>query len=79
VIILTQINEENFVTEITKKLLEQLEEPIEVNKHQYRLGASIGVSIYPKHGCNLADLMDKADQAMYRVKQQGRHGYKLYG
>lgn len=78
VVILTQIKEENYVAEIAEKLLKQLEIPIDVDGHQYNLGASIGVSIYPQHGYDFADLMDKADQAMYKVKHDGRHGYRLY-
>ncbi|WP_232199258.1 diguanylate cyclase [Thioalkalivibrio sp. ALE20] len=35
--------------------------------------ASIGVAFYPEHGETLADLIAAADQAMYRVKGQGRN------
>jgi len=78
VIILTQIEEENYVAEITQKLLQQLKLPIDAAGKQYFLGASIGVSLYPQDGNDLADLIDKADKAMYSVKQSGRHGYKQF-
>jgi len=44
----------------------------------YELGASIGVSMHPLHGKELAELLDKADKAMYQVKQQGRNGYRFF-
>jgi diguanylate cyclase (GGDEF)-like protein len=37
-----------------------------------RLSASFGVSLYPDHGQNPQDLMQKADQAMYSVKERGK-------
>lgn len=37
-----------------------------------RLSASFGLSLYPDHGDNPQDLMQKADQAMYSVKEQGK-------
>ena len=36
------------------------------------LSASFGVSVYPDHGENPQDLMQKADQAMYSVKEHGK-------
>ena len=37
-----------------------------------RLSASFGVSLYPDHGQNPQDLMQKADQAMYSIKESGK-------
>jgi diguanylate cyclase (GGDEF)-like protein len=34
---------------------------------------SVGVASYPSDGGNLEVIMDKADKAMYRAKQQGRN------
>ncbi len=36
------------------------------------LSASFGVSVFPDHGENPQDLMQKADQAMYSVKEHGK-------
>lgn len=78
VVIATQIEQEQYVQEIAAKLLKQLQQPVEVDGHSYELGASIGVSLHPRHGQELAELLEKADSAMYQVKQQGRNGYRLY-
>ncbi len=37
-----------------------------------RIGASIGISLYPQHGDSLEVLMDHADAALYQAKDQGR-------
>lgn len=78
VVIATQIEQEQYVQEIAAKLLKQMQQPVEIDGHSYELGASIGVSLHPRHGLELAELLEKADSAMYQVKQQGRNGYRLY-
>jgi len=78
VVIATQIEQEQYVQEIAAKLLKQLQQPVEIDGQSYELGASIGVSLHPRHGQELAELLEKADSAMYQVKQQGRNGYRLY-
>ncbi len=37
-----------------------------------RLSASLGLSLYPDHGKEPQELMQKADQAMYSVKVRGK-------
>jgi diguanylate cyclase (GGDEF)-like protein len=45
--------------------------------HNVRLTASLGVSCYPQHGSTPQDLIQKADQAMYSVKEQGKDAVEL--
>lgn len=42
------------------------------------LGASIGCAFVPKHGVDFKELYKKADEALYTVKQNGKHGYSVY-
>ncbi|MEJ2407520.1 MAG: diguanylate cyclase [Candidatus Thiodiazotropha sp.] len=39
---------------------------------EHRIGASIGISLYPVDGKRLELLINRADQAMYRAKRSGR-------
>jgi len=78
VVIGTQLENENQAHAVARKLLLQLTRHIEINGAKYALGASIGVSLYPRHGTNLPDLIQCADQAMYRVKRNGKSGYEIY-
>ena len=43
------------------------------------LGASIGAVAVPDEGTDFSELYRKADKALYRVKQNGKHGYAFYG
>ena len=42
------------------------------------LGASIGCVFAPTEGKDFLTLFKKADKALYDVKQNGKHGYKIY-
>ncbi|TXH96814.1 MAG: GGDEF domain-containing protein [Rheinheimera sp.] len=54
VVIATQIEQEEYVQEIAAKLLKQMQQPVVIDGHSYELGASIGVSLHPRHGQELA-------------------------
>lgn len=45
--------------------------------HEFYLGASIGIAIYPEHGDDIDTLLSRADVAMYRAKNSGQ-GYLFY-
>ncbi|MFC1919629.1 diguanylate cyclase [Chloroflexota bacterium] len=55
------------------RLCEMLEhEPIEVvPAKKIKLGASIGISVYPENGKTIEDLIQQADIAMYQAKARG--------
>ena len=42
------------------------------------LGASIGCAFVPMSGTDFAELYQKADKALYGVKQNGKHGYGIF-
>lgn len=43
-----------------------------VSGHAIRVGASMGVVLFPAHGSTVEELLAKADVAMYRAKSAGR-------
>lgn len=79
IVIATQLEAPHHAKEIAEKLLKQLQLPIQIGKDQCELGASIGVSLYPDHGQEVGELIDKADKAMYQVKTSGKNGYLFFG
>lgn len=42
------------------------------------LGASIGAVLSPNEGTDFHTLYEKADQALYEIKEHGKHGYALF-
>lgn len=43
------------------------------------LGISMGVVMVPDQGTDFQTLFKMADNALYKVKQNGKHGYQIYG
>jgi diguanylate cyclase (GGDEF)-like protein len=48
---------------------------LRIDYHQYKLHVtiSLGVAAFPQHGTNGEEVLNRADQAMYRAKQAGRN------
>jgi len=78
IVIGTQLENPDQAYDIAKKLLDQLTAQIAAGGSSYALGASIGISLYPIHGTKLAELIERADSAMYQVKRNGKSGYVIY-
>ncbi|MFY7864709.1 diguanylate cyclase domain-containing protein [Roseateles sp.] len=66
------------VAAIAEKLLNGLTAPIAYEGHQLQLGASIGMGRYPQDGHTRAEIMAKADKAMYEAKAVGQGGVRFY-
>jgi len=54
---------------VAEHLHKALEEPFMLDKGSYRVGASVGVAVYPDHGDDVSTLFKRADIAMYVTKQ----------
>jgi diguanylate cyclase (GGDEF)-like protein len=55
------------------ELLEALAEPFCIEGQEIRIGASIGVSLFPDHGVSSVLLLQNADSAMYAAKRAGKN------
>lgn len=64
---------------VARKILSALTAPFCIKGHDCTIGASIGISLYPADGSDVETLLNKADRAMYRVKQSGSGGLALCG
>ncbi|WP_370051830.1 EAL domain-containing protein [Neptunomonas sp.] len=56
---------------IAQGLIQQLSQPVEVGSQSFKLGGSVGISIYPNDGMTSDDLLRQADIAMYDAKEKG--------
>ena len=64
--------------QVAQKLLKIISEPYLIAQYNLLVTASIGIALYPDDGADLETLSRRADTAMYRVKQEGRDGYRLF-
>lgn len=65
--------------QIAEKIRKSLSVPVSTPQWTAPVTASIGIAIYPTDGNDAESLLNNADRAMYRSKQQGRNKVRLFG
>jgi diguanylate cyclase (GGDEF)-like protein/PAS domain S-box-containing protein len=63
---------------VAQKILAAFEAPFVIDHHELRIGAAVGISIYPQDGFDTETLLRLSDIAMYRAKKTGVDGYAYY-
>ena len=64
--------------QVAEKLMQNISSPYQSDHAELIMTASIGIALYPDDGQDLETLSSRADTAMYRVKQEGRHGFHFF-
>ncbi|QDQ87347.1 EAL domain-containing protein [Alcaligenaceae bacterium SJ-26] len=72
IVVLPDIGSLDNARRLAVKLLARLGMPIRVNEYEFRITASLGISLAPDHATDSAALMMYADMAMYEAKRRGR-------
>jgi diguanylate cyclase (GGDEF)-like protein len=60
------------------RLLAAMTAPFHIDEHELLLSASVGISLHPEHGTELAMLQEHADKAMYVAKSEGRNQFAIF-
>ena len=55
--------------QVAEKISAMFVDPICIGGHKINTGVSIGIALYPENGRDSAELIQKADEAMYRAKR----------
>lgn len=63
---------------VAEKLRMLLAEPMLIDGHRLQVTPSIGIALIPDHGATPADLLKRADIALYRAKDSGRNTVQLF-
>jgi diguanylate cyclase (GGDEF)-like protein/PAS domain S-box-containing protein len=63
---------------VAEKVRHAITECFEIDGQSYNSSASIGVTLLPKEGQTVHDLLREADTAMYRAKADGRNGVAFF-
>ena len=78
VIILSSLPELAIAERIASGLIKQIAQPIQIDRAQVTVSASIGISIYPENGATAEELIRSADKAMYQIKRQGKNNFGFF-
>jgi len=61
------------VQQVVNNVIEQLSKPYDYKGQSLQGGVSIGIALYPDHAQSSEQLLQLADNAMYKAKNAGRN------
>lgn len=66
------------VAHIAERIITVINEPVQIRGQVAHVGTSIGIALYPTGGDSAAELIKRADLAMYASKGAGRNTYRFF-
>ncbi|NOY84902.1 MAG: EAL domain-containing protein [Nitrospirae bacterium] len=78
VLVLENLSGETVIATVAQKILDALKAPFILDNHDFFVGGSMGISLYPKDGDDPETLLKNADTAMYRAKEAGKNRFQFY-
>ncbi len=76
-VILSTITSEDDAKTVARKIIKALSQPFVIENKRARIGASIGISLFPEHGTDMDTLLKNADDAMYHAKRAGKNDFRI--
>ncbi|MDR7086647.1 diguanylate cyclase (GGDEF)-like protein/PAS domain S-box-containing protein [Aeromicrobium panaciterrae] len=78
VLVFTDVQSAEELTERITALLELIPEPLICNGHELIVSASLGGSLFPQNGSDSTTLIKHADTAMYHAKSAARNSFQWF-
>jgi len=78
IVVMEEIDSEDNAKKLASKLIDSITPDFILDDKHYKLGVSIGISIYPDHANTVSGLVRNSDEAMYDAKTEGRNIYKIF-
>ena len=77
-LVITEDPSDDYVTDIAKRVLDVLQNPIAIDGRTLAITTSIGITFSLVDGVSAASLLQNADLAMYQAKAGGRNNYHMF-
>jgi diguanylate cyclase len=77
-IILNNLSRPEDAANIGRKINQEITAFTRLDGNQIAIGASIGISMFPKDADNVDALLQNADTAMYYAKENGKNNFQFY-
>ena len=78
VVVFRHVKNYDEVTLGAGRIIETLNRPIIIDRHSLQTTGSVGVSLYPRDGANMIELLKHSDTAMYQAKDRGRNNVQMF-
>ncbi|MBX0314090.1 PAS domain S-box protein [Planococcus glaciei] len=77
-VVMPELDSEEEAENMAQRILKSFETPLVFNGFEIKIGAGIGISLYPGHTLNEKQLIKYADMALYEAKKSEQDDYKIY-
>jgi len=77
-VILEDLHDRDEATAVAQKVLGALAKPLTLEKQEFAVTASAGLTVYPEDSRSLETLLKNADTAMYYAKDGGKNNLQSY-
>jgi diguanylate cyclase (GGDEF)-like protein/PAS domain S-box-containing protein len=77
-VILEDLHDRDEATSVAQKVLGALAKPLTLEKQEFAVTASAGLTVYPEDSRNVETLLKNADTAMYYAKDKGKNNLQSY-
>ena len=78
IVVLAPIENQSQAEDTAQRIVKTCSAPFGVSDKTFTLGASVGISIYPRDGADTQTLIRHSDVAMYSSKSEGKGQYRFY-
>lgn len=78
IVVLKGIKHTDIVNELASRINDALSAPVLVGEQPLVTTVSIGVSLFPRDGEDMGELLRHSDTAMYQAKERGRNNFQLF-
>ncbi len=78
VIIFEGVDSDLVASALAQRVISLFEEPFEIENHKINLNVNIGVSSFPSHANDPKTLINYANKAMQKAKEEGLNRYKIF-
>jgi diguanylate cyclase (GGDEF)-like protein/PAS domain S-box-containing protein len=78
VVVFRNVKSYDEVTLGAGRIVEAMNRPIVIDRHPLQTTASVGVSLYPRDGADMVELLKHSDTAMYQAKDRGRNNVQMF-
>jgi diguanylate cyclase (GGDEF)-like protein/PAS domain S-box-containing protein len=78
IVVLKTVATADQINEAATRITEALSAPVLIDGRSLVTTASIGVSLFPRDGSTMGELLRQSDTAMYQAKDRGRNNFQLF-
>jgi diguanylate cyclase (GGDEF)-like protein len=78
IVLLSPFDSDEQIGMVAQRIVQAFSKPFQIAEEQHVIGASVGISVFPRDGIDAATLIRHSDIAMYAGKNEGKGQYRFF-